>query len=46
MQGDGGLYVFLGSARKLAQEFGLEELRYYINRRQCEIYKRRGWEFS
>jgi predicted amidohydrolase len=34
------------SARKLAQEYGLEELRHYINRSQCEIDKCRGWEFA
>jgi predicted amidohydrolase len=34
------------SARKLASEYGLEELRHYINRSQCEIDKCRGWEFS
>jgi predicted amidohydrolase len=34
------------SARKLAAEYGLEELRHYINRSQCEIDKCRGWEFS
>jgi len=34
------------SARKLAREYGLEELRHYINRSQCEIDKCRGWEFS
>jgi predicted amidohydrolase len=34
------------SARKLAQQYGLEELRHYINRSRCEIDKCRGWEFS
>ena len=34
------------SARKLAHEYGLEELRHYINRSQCEIDKCRGWEFA
>jgi predicted amidohydrolase len=34
------------SARKLAQHYGLEELRHYINRSRCEIDKCRGWEFS
>ena len=34
------------SARKLAAEYGLEELRHYINRSQCEIDKCRGWEFA
>ena len=34
------------SARKLAHKYGLEELRHYINRSQCEIDKCRGWEFS
>jgi predicted amidohydrolase len=34
------------SARRLAREYGLEELRHYINRSQCEIDKCRGWEFS
>ena len=34
------------SARKLASEYGLEELRHYINRSQCEIDKCRGWEFA
>lgn len=34
------------SARKLAREYGLEELRHYINRSQCEIDKCRGWEFA
>ncbi|MGH9444857.1 MAG: carbon-nitrogen hydrolase family protein [Terriglobia bacterium] len=34
------------SARKLAREYGLEELRHYINRSRCEIDKCRGWEFS
>lgn len=34
------------SARKLAHEYGLEGLRHYINRSQCEIDKCRGWEFA
>ena len=34
------------SARKLARDYGLEELRHYINRSQCEIDKCRGWEFA
>ncbi len=34
------------SARELAKQYGLETLRHYINRSQCEIDKCRGWEFS
>jgi predicted amidohydrolase len=34
------------SARELARQYGLEELRQYINRSRCEIDKCRGWEFS
>lgn len=34
------------SARKLARQYGLEELTHYINRSRCEIDKCRGWEFS
>jgi predicted amidohydrolase len=34
------------SARELAQLYGLEELRHYINRSRCEIDKCRGWEFA
>ncbi|HKT10482.1 MAG TPA: carbon-nitrogen hydrolase family protein [Terriglobia bacterium] len=34
------------SARKLAADYGMEELRHYINRSQCEIDKCRGWEFA
>jgi len=34
------------SARELARQFGLEELRPYVNRSRCEIDKCRGWEFS
>ena len=34
------------SARQLAREYGLEELRHYLNRSRCEIDKCRGWEFS
>lgn len=34
------------SARELARQYDLEELRHYINRSRCEIDKCRGWEFS
>jgi predicted amidohydrolase len=34
------------SARELARQHGLEELRHYINRSRIEIDKCRGWEFS
>ncbi|MGH9328373.1 MAG: carbon-nitrogen hydrolase family protein [Terriglobia bacterium] len=34
------------SCRALARQYGLEELRHYLNRSQCEIDKCRGWEFS
>jgi len=34
------------SARELARDYGLEELRPYLNRSRCEIDKCRGWEFS
>ncbi|MGH9470958.1 MAG: carbon-nitrogen hydrolase family protein [Terriglobia bacterium] len=34
------------SCRELARQYGLEELRHYINRSRCEIDKCRGWEFS
>jgi predicted amidohydrolase len=34
------------SARALARQYGVEELRHYINRSRCEIDKCRGWEFS
>jgi len=34
------------SAREIARQYGLEELRPYINRSRCEIDKCRGWEFS
>jgi predicted amidohydrolase len=34
------------SARDLARQSGLEELRHYINRSRSEIDKCRGWEFS
>jgi hypothetical protein len=34
------------SARELARQYELEELRHYINRSRCEIDKCRGWEFS
>jgi len=34
------------SARELARDYGLEELRRYINRSRCEIDKCRGWEFA
>jgi predicted amidohydrolase len=33
------------SARELARQYGLEELRHYLNRSQCEIDKCRGWEY-
>lgn len=34
------------SARALAREYGLEELRPYINRSRAAIDRRRGWEFA
>jgi predicted amidohydrolase len=34
------------SARALASQYGLEELRHYIERSQVAIDKRRGWEFA
>jgi hypothetical protein len=34
------------SARQLAHEYGLEELRHYLSRSRCEIDKARGWEFA
>jgi len=34
------------SARALAQEYGLEELRDYLNRSRREIDKMRGWKFA
>ncbi len=34
------------SARALARQYGLEELRHYIERSRGAIDKRRGWEFS
>jgi len=34
------------SARKLASDYGLEELRHYLDRSRLAIDKRRGWEFS
>jgi predicted amidohydrolase len=34
------------SARELARNYGLEELRPYLNRSRCEIDKCRGWEFA
>lgn len=34
------------SARALAQEFGLEELRHYIDRSRGAIDARRGWEYQ
>ena len=34
------------SARALARQYGLEELRAYLNRSRCEIDKCRGWEYS
>lgn len=33
------------SARKLAREYGLEELRHYLDRSRLEIDTMRGWEF-
>ena len=34
------------SARALAKQYGLEELRHYINRSRSEIDNCRGWQFS
>jgi predicted amidohydrolase len=34
------------SARNLARQYGLEELRHYIDRSRLSIDKRRGWEFA
>jgi hypothetical protein len=34
------------SARALARQYGLEELRHYIERSRVAIDKLRGWEFS
>jgi len=34
------------SAKELAKQYGLETLRHYINRSQCEIDQCRGWEFA
>ena len=34
------------SARRLAKEYGLEELRHYLDRSRRSIDKRRGWEFA
>jgi methionyl-tRNA synthetase len=34
------------SARELAGQYGLEEVRHYINRSRCEIDKCRGFVFS
>ncbi len=34
------------SARELAEQYGLETLRHYLNRSQCEIDRCRGWEFA
>lgn len=34
------------SCRDVARQYGLEELRHYINRSKCEIDKCRGWEFA
>ena len=34
------------SARELARQYGLEELRHYIDRSRLAIDKRRGWEFA
>jgi predicted amidohydrolase len=34
------------SARELAQRYGMEERRAYLNRSHCEIDERRGWQFA
>jgi predicted amidohydrolase len=34
------------SARELARNYDMEELRHYLNRSRCEIDKVRGWEFA
>ncbi|MGH9398372.1 MAG: carbon-nitrogen hydrolase family protein [Terriglobia bacterium] len=34
------------SARELGRQYGLEELRHYIDRSRLEIDRRRGWEFA
>ena len=34
------------SARDLAHEYGLEELRHYVDRSRVAIDRRRGWEFA
>jgi predicted amidohydrolase len=34
------------SARRLAQEYGLEELRHYLDRSRRSIDERRGWKFA
>ncbi len=34
------------SARELAREYGLEELRHYLDRSRMAIDQRRGWEFA
>lgn len=34
------------SARELASQYGMEDLRQYIDRSRLEIDKRRGWEFA
>jgi predicted amidohydrolase len=34
------------SARQLAQEYGLEELRHYLDRSRRSIDERRGWKFA
>jgi hypothetical protein len=34
------------SARDLAQQYGLEELRHYLDRSRISINKRRGWKFA
>jgi predicted amidohydrolase len=34
------------SARGLAREYGLEELRHYLDRSRMAIDRRRGWEFA
>lgn len=34
------------SARELARQYGLEELRHYVERSRSAIDRRRGWEFA
>ena len=34
------------SVRRLAKEYGLEELRHYLDRSRRSIDERRGWEFA